>query len=155
MQKPDAGTWFLLLFSAFSAGVLIAAQAGVNAQLGKRVGNPILGALISFLIGTVILSVVFLSLRIPWPSLSQVARESPWWIWFGGIMGAIFVATTTVVAPRIGSSNLICAVVAGQMLVSLLIDHYGWIGFPKSEVSVTRLLGAGLLIVGVLLIQRK
>ena len=61
---------------------------------------------------------------------------------------------TIVLAPRLGAATLVAAVVAGQMLASVLLDQYGLVGFPVHPLSALRLLGAGLVIGGVMLIQR-
>jgi transporter family-2 protein len=77
-----------------------------------------------------------------------------WWQWSGGLLGAVYVVATIVLAPRLGAATLIAAVVAGQMIASVLLDQYGLVGFPVHPLSALRLLGAGLVIGGVVLIQR-
>ena len=143
----------LLLLLAVAAGVLLPLQAGINAQLRTALGSPVAAALISFLVGTAGLAVVTLALRAPLP-LRSAWEASPWWQWTGGLIGAVYVLASIVLAPRLGAATLVAAVVAGQMLSSVLLDQYGLVGFPVHPISAVRLLGAGLVIVGVLLIQR-
>jgi bacterial/archaeal transporter family-2 protein len=64
------------------------------------------------------------------------------------------VLAAVVLAPKLGAGTLVAAVVAGQMITSLLLDHYGLIGFPIHSLSPLRLMGAALVIAGVVLIQR-
>ena len=78
----------------------------------------------------------------------------PSWAWFGGMVGAFYVATTVIVGPRLGSATLLALVVLGQLSASLVIDHFGWIGFPEHPISTVRILGAIMLFGGVLLIVR-
>lgn len=143
---------FLLLL-ALAAGVLLPVQAGLNAQLRTVLGSPVAAALISFVVGTAGLAAVALALRAPLP-LRTAWDTAPWWQWTGGLIGAVYVLASIVLAPRLGAATLVAAVVAGQMLSSLLLDQYGLVGFPVHPVSTIRLVGAGLVIVGVILIQR-
>jgi transporter family-2 protein len=142
----------LLLLAVF-LGSLLPVQTGVNAKLGASLGNPIATALVSFGVGGVGLLGAVLWLRIPVPVV-EAWSQSAWWQWSGGLMGAIYIAAVVVLAPRLGAGTFVAAVVGGQMVASLVLDHFGWIGFPEHPVSVLRLLGAALVMLGVALIQR-
>jgi transporter family-2 protein len=144
--------WLFLLF-AFVAGGLLAVQAGVNGQLGSRLGQPMLATLASFAIGTLVLILYVVAARTPWPEVRTMTRY-PWWIWTGGLLGIVYVLATVILAQRLGAAVFISLVVAGQMVVSLLLDHYGLIGFPERPITANRLLGAALLGVGVVLMRR-
>lgn len=143
--------FFLLL--ALAAGVLLPVQAGLNAQLRSALGSPIAAALVSFLVGTAGLSTIALLLRTPLPLGRAWAATSPGQ-WSGGLIGAVYVLAAIVLAPRLGAATLIAAVVAGQMITSLVLDQYGLVGFPVHSMTLVRLLGAALVIAGVILIQR-
>jgi transporter family-2 protein len=143
----------VLVALAIALGVLLPVQAGVNAQLRTSLGHPLAAALVSFLVGTAALGLGALAVRLPVPLVAAWSR-SPWWHWGGGLIGAAYVAGAIVLAPRLGAATLIAAVVAGQMLASLLLDQFGWVGFPVHEVTPVRLAGAGLIIAGVVLVQR-
>ena len=142
--------FFLLL--ALAAGVLLPVQAGLNAQLRSALGSPIAAALVSFLVGTAGLATIALLLRTPLPLGRAWAATSPWQ-WSGGLIGAVYVLAAIVLAPRLGAATLIAAVVAGQMITSLVLDQYGLVGFPVHSMTLVRLLGAVLVIAGVILIQ--
>jgi len=144
--------WFYLLVALF-AGFLMPIQAGVNSQLARWTGHPVTAAFVSFAVGTVALLVYSLFLRSSWPSPEALAH-SPWWVWTGGFYGAFFVGAAAALAPRLGAATLLGAAIAGQMLVSLVLDHYGLIGFPVRPVNLWRAVGALLLIAGVALIRR-
>ncbi len=143
----------VLVLLALGLGVLLPIQAGVNAQLRVTLGEPISAALVSFLVGTAALAVALAALRVPLPA-SIAWGQAPWWHWVGGLIGALYVAGAVVLAPRLGAATLIAAVVAGQMLSSLALDHFGWVGFDQQPVTLPRLVGAGLIVGGVMLIQR-
>lgn len=143
--------FFLLL--AVAAGVLLPVQAGLNAQLRSALGSPVAAALVSFLVGTAGLATIALLLRTPLPLGRAWSATSPWQ-WSGGLIGAVYVLAAIVLAPRLGAATLIAAVVAGQMVTSLVLDQYGLVGFPVHSLTPVRLLGAALVIAGVILIQR-
>ena len=141
-----------MLLAALAA-VVIPVQAIVNGRLGETVQNPFLAAVISFLGGTIVLSIIlmFWSRGLPTvPAESQI----PWYLYTGGLLGAVYVTTVLCVVPHIGTANVIAAAIVGQLLTSLLIDHVGFLDVPKNPVTAAKLVGAALLVVGTLLIQR-
>ena len=142
----------LLLLAVF-IGCLLPIQTGVNAQLRIFLGHPMATALVSFGVGTVGLLAAVLWLRIPVP-VAEAWSQTAWWQWSGGLLGAIYIAVAVVLAPRLGAGTTVATIVGGQMVASLILDHFGWVGFPEHPVSVLRLLGAALVMLGVALIQR-
>jgi bacterial/archaeal transporter family-2 protein len=137
---------------AIVAGAMIPFQAGVNVALSRFVGGPSRAAFLSFAVGTVALLVVSLLATRGLPNLSR-ASEAPWWVWIGGLLGAFYVFGSIVSAPRLGAVTLIAAVFAGQAVASLVIDHYGWVGFPEQAISPARLAGIALLAAGLALVR--
>ena len=137
---------------AILAGIALPIQAAINAVLARGTGDPLWASVISFSMGLLGLLLVCAAVRVPWPALAGMSAL-PWWAWTGGLLGAVYVASAIVVIPKLGAATLVALVVAGQMLASLLLDHFGAMGLPVQEVSVWRLLGAGLLIGGVVLIR--
>jgi transporter family-2 protein len=145
-------TWLLLLF-AFVAGVALPMQFSINAVLRGFVGGPAVAATISFFGGMLALIVVALVLRESWPLGEAVAR-APGWAWVGGLLGALYVLATIVVIPRLGAATTVGLILAGQVLASIVIDHFGLIRVPVHELNIPRLAGAVLIVIGVALVQR-
>lgn len=142
-----------LLLLALVVGAVMPVQAGINAQLGGYVGGAVAAALVSFAVGTATLAAVWLGLRTQTFSLES-ALKAPWGLWLGGTIGAFIVTGSVILAPRLGAASMLALMVAGQMSASLLLDHYGILGFPVHAVSPARLLGAVLIVAGVVLVQR-
>jgi transporter family-2 protein len=142
----------LLMGFAFGAGSLLAVQATVNARLGKELANPALATLISFLVGTL---GILLYLAITRPAMLTMAEatRTPGWAWLGGLLGALYVGATIVLTPRIGVAAMSGLSVAGQMCMSIVLDHFGLLGLTRHPVSALRILGAVLLVVGAALIN--
>ncbi|MFO1066169.1 MAG: DMT family transporter [Pirellulales bacterium] len=149
----DRFAW-LLPASAVVAGFVLAVQPAANGALAKRCGHPLQASVISF--GTGFLAVLLIAgiLRIGWPTWSRFAGL-PWWAWTGGLMGVYVVTSSLYTAPRIGSANWIALVIAGQIALSLLLDHFGWMGFAHHPLSWQRILGAVALAVGVALVLKS
>lgn len=145
---------YFYLLLAFVAGAFLPIQIGLNNTLRAGVGNPIIAALISFAVGTICLLGWIFASQAQWPSASSLTRI-PAWAWLGGMLGAFYIATSIIVAPRIGAANLISIAITAQLFTSLVLDHYGAIGFAQHSINLWRLLGALLLIAGCLLIVRN
>ncbi len=143
----------LFLLLAVLAGTLLPVQAGMNVQLRTGLGHPLAASLISFLVGSLGLAAVVVLVRVPVPVGAAWARGA-WWHWVGGLLGAAYILATVVVAPRLGAATLIAALVAGQMIASLVVDHFGWVGFAQHAVTPMRLAGAALVVLGVVLVRR-
>lgn len=143
--------WLYIVFAVL-AGAMLPIQGGVNAELAKWVQSPLRSGFLSFGIGALTLFVVTLFLG-QWPSITQIAK-APIWVWIGGALGAFYVSTVIVLAPKLGALLTFALLIAGQMLASAILDHFGLIGYPRHPISAGRVLGAALLVVGVLLIRR-
>jgi len=145
----------LSILAALLAGALVALQPGINGQLASRLGTPLRAGVVSFGVGFSVLCVIALAMGHGLPRPSQFVGAPLWLYLGGGAVGAVFVTTAMVVAPRIGATYWVALIIAGQMGASLVLDHFGWLGFPRSPASVVRLLGVGLVIVGVLLVAKR
>jgi transporter family-2 protein len=135
------------------AGLGIALQVGMNSQLRKVLGSAYSAALISFMVGTLALCAVVLGTRTALPSRDTLAAV-PAWAWVGGLCGAFYVAISTIVASELGATSLLALALAGQLLMALLMDHFGWLGLPENPITMVRLGGVVLLGAGVWLIVR-
>jgi bacterial/archaeal transporter family-2 protein len=143
--------WLYLLF-AFAAGVVLPFQAGINTELAEWLHSPVRAAFVSFLVGTLILLVAAMLVTKPLPSGNRLG-DAPWWVWVGGALGAFYVAGTIVTAPKLGAATLIALVVAGQAVASVVVDHFGWVGFEAKPVTIGRMAGVALLGAGVVLVR--
>ena len=135
------------------AGLGLTVQIGMNTQLRKVLGSSWSAALVSFLVGTLGLMAIMLAMRTAPPSRDTLAAV-PAWAWFGGLLGAFYVAISTIVAAQVGATTLLVLTVAGQLAMALVLDHYGWFGLPENPITWARLLGVALLCAGVWLITR-
>lgn len=140
------------LSMAAAAGCCIALQASANGSLRGNLGSPYFAAFFS-IIGTILTATAFMLIARPHaPSLVAV-RSAPWWNWIGGPLGALIVLAGAAVMPKVGAAAFIAAVVGGQLALSLVLDHFGWMDLKPQPISAGRLLGAVMVFVGVLLVR--
>jgi transporter family-2 protein len=141
----------LLLLAAF-AGAVVPFQSAINVNLGRGLGHPLWATLASLVVSILVLAPIMLAMRLPLPSLAFIAR-APMWMWAGGAFGVCFISLALVLLPRLGASGFMALALAGQVVASLLLDHFGRFGLVERQVTLPKLLGAVLLIGGVVLIQ--
>jgi transporter family-2 protein len=142
---------FAFLLLAFAAGGALPVQAGINARLAEYVGGPIRASMISFAVGTLVLFLLALAATRGVVDTSRLG-SIPWWGWLGGAVGAGYVASTVAAAPRLGALNLFAAVIFGQLVCSVLLDHFGVL-FRHHELTAGRVAGVVLLGTGVALVR--
>jgi transporter family-2 protein len=143
---------FVFIAVAIALGALAAVQPGINGRLRGSVGDPMLAALVSTTISTTSLLIYALIKQPGRPALDKLA-SGPWWMWTGGLIGAAYVALAIILTQKIGSAALMAAIVVGQMIAAMVIDHYGFFNLTVREVNPTRLVGVVFLFVGVALIR--
>ena len=144
---------YLYILLALAAGAMMPTQAATNNKMAAFVDSPLLSAFISFFVGTVALFVYVLISGAPIANLAS-AKEAPVVAWVGGLLGAFFVTAAVTLVPRLGVAMTFSLIIAGQMIVTLIIDHFGLLGVPVKGVSMARVGGIVLIASGVVLIRR-
>jgi len=147
-----SNTYFYLLI-ALLAGAMMPTQAATNNKMAAFVDSPVLAAFISFFVGTIALLAYLLLTGIPLANIAGV-REAPAIAWAGGLLGAFFVAASVTLVPRLGVALTFSLIIAGQMIVTLVIDHFGLLGVEVKPVNWPRMAGIILITGGVVLIRR-
>ena len=138
---------------AVGAGISVVTQQAINANLRTGLNSAAWAGVVSYLVGLVCMLAFAFVMRDTVPSISTVLRSN-WWTWTGGLFGAIFIALSILLVPKLGAASFIALLVGGQMLASMTIDHYGFFGIPQHPADTSRVLGAILLVAGVVLIRR-
>lgn len=147
---PAIPWWMLAL--PLVAGAFLPLQAGINGQLAKQVSSVLAAAFISFAVGGLALLLMVLVQR---EALSFAALKGlTWWHWCGGLLGAFFIATAAFAGPRVGALLFMVLVIAGQLGMALLLDHFGWAGFRQAPISLGKVAGLLLIVAGIWLIRR-
>lgn len=138
----------LYYFLAFTAAMAIAVQAPINSRLGQDLmGQPLLAALISFSVGTIALFIICL-FRADFSPLAPTLSQQPLWKFSGGLLGAFMVFCSAFLPLKIGLSNFLFVIVFTQIIVALIIDHFGLIGMPIKHIDIWRIFGAVIMSLG-------
>lgn len=134
------------------AGSMITIQSVLNASLGQRTGN--FG---SVLLLTIVSIAVLAVLIIGFPATANFRHlpgPSEWYLYIGGALGVGILAAPILLIPRIGATATLTAIVLGQLLLALLIDHFGWLSSPKIEISLLRVVGVLFLLLGAFFLRK-
>lgn len=140
----------LLLLLTVAAGALLPAQVGMNTRLAHFVGGPVRASFVSFAIGALLLLAIVL---VAYRGGGHRVTSTPWWAWLGGAVGAFYVVSSIVVGPRLGATTFFGVLVATQLVASVVLDRFGWVGYAKHAPSPGRLVGVALLVTGALLVR--
>ena len=133
--------FFVYLIVALAAGVALATQSAINTQLAKAMsGEAVIATFISFAVGTIVLFFIAWVKTDLWGNLSTIPSQ-PWWKLIGGVLGAVVVFTTVLLAPKLGITAMLFFIIVGQLITATTIDHFGLIGMPIREVNITKFIG--------------
>ncbi|MCC3454203.1 MAG: DMT family transporter [Microcoleus sp. PH2017_15_JOR_U_A] len=141
-----------LLVAIGGAGLTI--HMAWNARLRSSTGSPVLTTMISVF-------VTLLSLALVWASGATnrgsipAFNSLPQWAWFGGVFAAYYLVASLIAIPKLGVAVVFSLVIAGQMIAALVLDSTGAFGVTQISLSVSRILGTALLLIGVILIQKQ
>jgi len=152
-MKISAQLLGLLPFT-LGIGIALTIQTAINTQLREYLTSPLQAAFLSFLIGTLVLAVMVLLQSAEKPGLQQLA-QIPWFLWLGGFLGVYAISFSIYTAPKMGFLTFSGVVIFGQLLMSMLLDHFGWLGTEKAPVNWQRLLGGIVIFVGVILTLQR
>jgi transporter family-2 protein len=145
-------SYLVFALLAAGAGACIALQASANSRFRQNIDSPHYAAFFS-ICGTFLTAVaVMLLVRPPAPSAAAV-RQTEWWNWVGGPLGALIVLAGAALVSELGAALFIALVVGGQLLCSLVLDHFALMGLNEQPITPGRVLGALLVVAGVLCIK--
>lgn len=150
---PSTIQW--LAFAAFGliAGLSFVMQQIVNTNLKSGLASPLWAAFVSYAGGTLLVALLLLATQQGVPSRQAVAGTS-WPSWLGGAFGLVYVLLSIVLISRVSAATSIALIVAGEMLTSVTFDHFGLLGLTKHPIDTMRVVGALLLLAGVVLIHK-
>jgi transporter family-2 protein len=143
----------IYLVLALAAGACVVTQQALNANLRMALDSAAWSGVVSYAAGLLCMIALVLVAREPLPSMGVISRV-PVWAWTGGIFGALFIIAGMVLIPHLGAATFIALLVTGQMITAMAFDHFGLVGLAQRSADLPRIIGAGLLIAGVILVRR-
>ncbi|EIN4283894.1 DMT family transporter [Staphylococcus pseudintermedius] len=151
-QSGHNGPWMLIgMIIGFTPPI----QTAINSHLGQTLHSPFFASLVSFTVGASALIILTLMLHrhVKIHATSEQHGPLKWWHFVGGALGVIFVTTNIILTPVIGVTFTLITVMVGQIIMGLLIDHFGLFGVPHRHITKQRLLGFMLIIIAIIIIQ--
>jgi transporter family-2 protein len=142
----------MYMIMVWLAGLLIPLQVLINSRLSSHLTGVLSATVVNTFIALLSVIVAFFGLGQTVPSSVQ-AGNAPWWAWTGGIFGAYFLTATALSIPKLGAAGTISLVIGGQLIASLILDHFGVLQATQ-PLTLPRLAGGCFLILGVYLILR-
>lgn len=139
---------------ALLAGFFLPVQVALNSRLTSFTGSPAISSLVSFAVGTIALLVYVLTNLSTVHKASQTIFQAPFYMWLGGFVGCFYIVTSIVVTPKIGLAVALSLVIGGQLCMSMLFDHFGWLGMDVKPFTFIKGVGALLVLVGIFLIKK-
>jgi len=154
-SKPERSSQLFYQFFAVLAGMLMAMQTAINGYLGTVLQSPVHAAFISFSIGVLCLILVNLVTRARLANLKLALQQGPryWWIWFGGVIGALYVLCSSWLVPLIGTGQVVVLALFGQLVFSALVEHFGLFGSQVTRLSRAKIIGLISMFIGVLIVK--
>jgi len=139
---------------AFAAGAFVPVQTATNVYLSKGLGHGMLSTFVVFVVASITSLIVLLIQRPEMPT-TEALIEIPWYAWLtGGVLGAAYILILIYTAPKLGMATVVGLVVLGQIVLAMIIDHFGWLGISIHHINWKRLLGALLMIIGLIIIKK-
>ena len=144
----------LLMPLTFGIGIAMTFQTAINSQLREYLNSPLQAALLSFLIGTILLVILVFFQPVEKPEFATFV-QLPWYLWLGGFLGVYAISLSIYAAPKLGFLTLSGLIIFGQLVTSMVLDHFGLLGTEKAPINWQRLLGGVVIFIGVLLTLQR
>ena len=138
---------------AVLSGCLSASITGAYAQLSAIIGNPIQATTVAFFVATMALLVFCTCMGKTQLVGKAFSKEYPWWMWIGGLCGAIIVLGNAWLVGHVGVGVFTMSLLVGQLGLSMLMEHHGWLGAPHKPITWLKIVGILLMLAGVAMIR--
>lgn len=149
--RQHSRAWvFLGLFT----GMLPPMQTAVNSALGQETDSALFAAFISFLVGTATLLIIALAVhrRLSFRLKTGGVSIRPWHF-TGGLLGSVYIGMNIMLMPHLGVTLTMMAAIFGQIIMGLLVDHFGLFKLPKQPIDRRRIIAVTIIVAGILVLQ--
>jgi bacterial/archaeal transporter family-2 protein len=144
---------WLLAPVAILSGMLMVVQSACNGMLEKIIERPVTVTVVSLGVGiTMLLLVGVVSGQLGFPTNGKTI-QGPWWAWLGGFCGAMALLSQPIAVPRLGAAMYVGLFVTASTVLSVIFDHFGWLGLSQHSAGIGRVLGCALMVIGIGLVS--
>ena len=150
----DLEGWMLKDLWVIIVGLIGGVSVGIQSPIAGAMGQKVGGTASSFIIhlSGMILSGALLYLR--GGEKIRTWNTLPWYMLGAGVFGVILYQTISVTLPKLGSTLMVTLIITGQLIMGVIIDHFGWLGVPVHPVTLSRIIGVLALLGGGYMIAR-
>lgn len=142
-----------MLLLSFVVGVMVVMQGGINARLGILLNNSLLATSTALTIAASFTLIAVLTTVKEFPTIHQL-REIPLYLWItGGVLSFLAVTLFYYIIPKVGISTAVTFGLAGQLIFASIAGHFGWFNMPLEPITVKKIAGLSVMIIGVILIK--
>jgi transporter family-2 protein len=148
MRRKMLQESIFILFAIIS-GVIISIYLPMNSMISRYIGSPIT-ANIAFFFGALVTSVVIFMIFGDINTIRNIAKVPPY-LFITGVAGALMVLLATILIPKLGARKMFILLLSGQIIMAVIISHFGLLESPKDPITIKKIIGASSLIIGVII----
>lgn len=136
----------LYIVLAFAMGLIMSIYLPMNSSVAKYVGSSIAANVIFFIVALLTSTLIFL-LSGRWDTINHL-NDVPAFLYLAGFVSAFVVLGTTFLIPHIGARKFFILLITGQILMAMVVSHFGILESPKDPINLQKMIGAALVLAG-------
>ena len=135
---------------AFLMGIVMSIYLPMNSSVSRYLGSPIAASVVFFIVALITTIVIFIYSGQYASSIPNL-RNVPAYLYLAGFISAFMIIGTTFLIPKVGARKFFILLVSGQIIMAILVSHFGILESPKDPITLKKVLGAALVIGGAIL----
>ncbi|WP_182102535.1 DMT family transporter [Niallia taxi] len=140
---------YIFYVLALLAGAALSFEGAIYAELGKTIGQ-LETSFYNFFMGSIIMGLLWLFFG---KGKLSYAVEAPKWTLLGGLLGVVYLTAIVISVPFVGVGISMVAVIIGQLIMSMIIEHFGWLGSKKTKINKEKIFAVLSMIIALILIN--
>ncbi|NRG47464.1 DMT family transporter [Bacillus sp. CRN 9] len=140
---------FIAYIFALLAGMALSFEGAIYGELGKNIGK-LETSFYNFIVGAIILGLLWLFFGKG--NLSYVVK-APKWSLLGGVLGVVYLTAIVISIPFVGVGITMVAVIIGQLIMSMVIEHFGWLGTNKVKMNREKVFAVISMMIALILVN--
>jgi len=139
----------LFIGLALLMGIIMSIYLPMNSSVSKHLGSPIT-ANVTFFIVALITSIILFFIFGKVDTINKL-KDVPVYLYLTGFISAFIVLGTTFLIPHIGARKFFILLIAGQIVMAIVVSHFGLLESPKDPISIKKIIGASFVILGAMI----
>nr|WP_318540882.1 DMT family transporter [Terribacillus saccharophilus] len=140
---------YLAYILALLAGAALSFEGAIYGVLGETIGE-LETSFYNFLMGSIILGLLWLFFG---KGRLSYTVEAPKWTLLGGVLGVIYLTAIVISVPFVGVGVTMVSVIIGQLVMSMIIEHFGWLGSKQTGINKEKIFAVISMVIALILIN--